>query len=195
MRIALVGTALATAIACGSPVRAADIAAGKAKAELCVGCHGENGISQMENIPSLAAPARSVHPVAARVLPRRRPQERADAADRRAAQQRGHPQPRRLLCVARRRRRRPSLTTIRISRRRARRPPSAGAARHAIPTAMPAPKRSPASPASARNISSRRCATTRRACDPAAPWRRWRMSPIPLSEEEIEALAHYLAHL
>ena len=55
MRIALVGTALATAIACGSPVRAADIAAGKAKAELCVGCHGENGISQMENIPSLAA--------------------------------------------------------------------------------------------------------------------------------------------
>ena len=35
--------------------RAADIAAGKAKAELCVGCHGENGISQMENIPSLAA--------------------------------------------------------------------------------------------------------------------------------------------
>jgi cytochrome c553 len=34
---------------------AADIAAGKEKAELCVGCHGENGISQMENIPSLAA--------------------------------------------------------------------------------------------------------------------------------------------
>ena len=55
MRIALVGTMLATAIACGSPARAADIAAGKEKAELCVGCHGENGISQMENIPSLAA--------------------------------------------------------------------------------------------------------------------------------------------
>ena len=36
------------------PARAADIAAGKAKAELCVGCHGENGISQMENVPSLA---------------------------------------------------------------------------------------------------------------------------------------------
>ena len=34
---------------------AADIAAGKEKAELCVGCHGEGGISQMENIPSLAA--------------------------------------------------------------------------------------------------------------------------------------------
>lgn len=34
---------------------AADIAAGKEKAELCIGCHGENGISQMENVPSLAA--------------------------------------------------------------------------------------------------------------------------------------------
>src|SRR5262245_60987123 len=36
------------------PARAADLAAGKEKAELCVGCHGENGISQMENMPSLA---------------------------------------------------------------------------------------------------------------------------------------------
>jgi cytochrome c553 len=34
---------------------AADIAAGKEKAELCVGCHGEGGNSQTENIPSLAA--------------------------------------------------------------------------------------------------------------------------------------------
>jgi cytochrome c553 len=33
---------------------AADIAAGKQKAEICAGCHGENGISLMENIPSLA---------------------------------------------------------------------------------------------------------------------------------------------
>jgi cytochrome c553 len=33
---------------------AADVAAGKEKAELCIGCHGENGISHMENIPSLA---------------------------------------------------------------------------------------------------------------------------------------------
>src|SRR5689334_679308 len=55
MRSALVGMVLASAIACGSPVRGADIAAGKEKAELCVGCHGEGGISQMENIPSLAA--------------------------------------------------------------------------------------------------------------------------------------------
>ena len=55
MRIAVVGIVLASAIACGSSVDAADLAAGKAKAELCVSCHGEAGISQMENIPSLAA--------------------------------------------------------------------------------------------------------------------------------------------
>src|SRR5436305_6912964 len=38
-----------------SSAAAADIGAGKEKAELCVGCHGEGGISQTENIPSLAA--------------------------------------------------------------------------------------------------------------------------------------------
>ncbi|WP_249142562.1 c-type cytochrome [Bradyrhizobium sp. AUGA SZCCT0160] len=54
MRLAFTGMLLAAAMICG-PTHAADIAAGKAKAELCVGCHGENGISQMENIPSLAA--------------------------------------------------------------------------------------------------------------------------------------------
>ncbi|MDI4237231.1 c-type cytochrome [Bradyrhizobium sp. Arg237L] len=37
-----------------TPIRAADVAAGKEKAEMCVSCHGENGISQTENIPSLA---------------------------------------------------------------------------------------------------------------------------------------------
>jgi cytochrome c553 len=36
------------------PAKAADLAAGKQKAELCIGCHGEDGISQIENIPSLA---------------------------------------------------------------------------------------------------------------------------------------------
>src|ERR1700755_1699941 len=46
---------LLLAITCGSTAHAADIAAGKEKAELCIGCHGEGGISQMENIPSLAA--------------------------------------------------------------------------------------------------------------------------------------------
>jgi cytochrome c553 len=44
---------LLIAIAC-SPAHAADVAAGKAKAEICAGCHGDNGISQTENIPSLA---------------------------------------------------------------------------------------------------------------------------------------------
>jgi cytochrome c553 len=55
MRNALAGAMLAVAVACSSPVHAADVAAGKEKAELCIGCHGEGGISQMENIPSLAA--------------------------------------------------------------------------------------------------------------------------------------------
>lgn len=36
------------------PAHAADAAAGKEKAEMCIGCHGEGGISQTENIPSLA---------------------------------------------------------------------------------------------------------------------------------------------
>ena len=55
MRRALIGTMLAALMACGSLAHAADLAAGKEKAELCVGCHGDNGISQMENVPSLAA--------------------------------------------------------------------------------------------------------------------------------------------
>jgi cytochrome c553 len=38
----------------GSTADAADLAAGKAKAEICAGCHGENGVSTTENIPSLA---------------------------------------------------------------------------------------------------------------------------------------------
>ena len=53
MRIAVIGI-LVVAFACGSFAYAADVAAGKQKAEMCVGCHGDNGISQIENIPSLA---------------------------------------------------------------------------------------------------------------------------------------------
>jgi cytochrome c553 len=53
MRIALVGT-LSVAMICGSVAHAADTAAGKKKAEMCTGCHGDGGISQTENIPSLA---------------------------------------------------------------------------------------------------------------------------------------------
>jgi len=54
MRELLFGMAFAGAFVGAMPVHAADIAAGKEKAQLCVGCHGEHGISQMENIPSLA---------------------------------------------------------------------------------------------------------------------------------------------
>ena len=53
MRIVFVA-ALLVAIICGSFAHAADTAAAKEKAELCAGCHGDGGISQTENIPSLA---------------------------------------------------------------------------------------------------------------------------------------------
>src|SRR5262252_4619721 len=46
--------ALGIAAICGSIVHAADVAAGKEKAEVCSSCHGDNGISETENIPSLA---------------------------------------------------------------------------------------------------------------------------------------------
>jgi cytochrome c553 len=46
--------ALASSFLAAPTVDAADIAAGKEQAEMCAGCHGENGISQMENVPSLA---------------------------------------------------------------------------------------------------------------------------------------------
>src|SRR3569833_3475687 len=36
------------------PASAADNAAVQEKAAVCSGCHGENGVSQTENIPSLA---------------------------------------------------------------------------------------------------------------------------------------------
>lgn len=53
MRKALFGT-IAAFVVGTSLAHAADIAAGKEKAEVCAGCHGDNGISQTENIPSLA---------------------------------------------------------------------------------------------------------------------------------------------
>jgi len=48
----LCATALSVVLSVSSP--AADLEAAKKKAELCATCHGENGISQMENTPSLA---------------------------------------------------------------------------------------------------------------------------------------------
>jgi cytochrome c553 len=53
-RLRLTAALLAAMFGGGSTVHAADLAAGKAKAEICAGCHGENGISTTENIPSLA---------------------------------------------------------------------------------------------------------------------------------------------
>jgi cytochrome c553 len=51
MRKLYVALALAAAFIAGSSAYADDI---KDKVETCKGCHGKNGISQMENIPSLA---------------------------------------------------------------------------------------------------------------------------------------------
>ena len=53
-KLGVTAALLAAIVAGGSIVHAADLAAGKAKAEICAGCHGENGISTTENIPSLA---------------------------------------------------------------------------------------------------------------------------------------------
>jgi cytochrome c553 len=53
MRIAFVSV-LSAAMIFGPAAYAADAAAAKEKAEMCAGCHGDNGISQTENIPSLA---------------------------------------------------------------------------------------------------------------------------------------------
>jgi cytochrome c553 len=51
----LYGITLGQSALASVAAHAADIAAGKEKAELCVGCHGEGGVSETENIPSLAA--------------------------------------------------------------------------------------------------------------------------------------------
>jgi cytochrome c553 len=51
---AAIGLAFGLSALAKAPATAADGAAGKEKAELCAGCHGEAGISETENIPSLA---------------------------------------------------------------------------------------------------------------------------------------------
>jgi cytochrome c553 len=50
----LATVALATALIAAKPTGAADLAAGKALAESCTGCHGPDGISQTPKTPSLA---------------------------------------------------------------------------------------------------------------------------------------------
>ena len=51
MRNALAGTMLTATIACSSFAHAADVAAGKAKAEVCVACHGMVTEERMEALP------------------------------------------------------------------------------------------------------------------------------------------------
>jgi cytochrome c553 len=51
--LAVVALAASTVIG-GAGAVAADPAAGKGKAEACAACHGEKGVSEMENTPSLA---------------------------------------------------------------------------------------------------------------------------------------------
>ena len=47
--------AVALVAVASAPAISADTTAAKEKAEMCTACHGEGGISQTENIPSLAA--------------------------------------------------------------------------------------------------------------------------------------------
>lgn len=54
LRIAAVAAA-AILIAFAAPARAADPAAGEAKAKTCNACHGRNGIGTAPNFPNLAA--------------------------------------------------------------------------------------------------------------------------------------------
>jgi cytochrome c553 len=54
MRIALIGVLSVALSVLASPAHAADLAAGKEKAEMCTACHGDGGISKTENTPSLA---------------------------------------------------------------------------------------------------------------------------------------------
>ena len=146
----------------GVSAHAADIAAGKEKAELCVGCHGENGISQMENIPSLAgqldqfiqwqlvyfrAGARKnehMQPIVEQLTNEDIRNLGAYFASLAAAEA-------------------GSRIKTRTCRRKGAQAAAGRRCASAISTTTPAPRRWPASPASARTICRRRCATTSRA--------------------------------
>ncbi|AWM04294.1 c-type cytochrome [Bradyrhizobium amphicarpaeae] len=54
MRVGRFGILPVALLLASIPAQAADNAAIKEKASICSGCHGENGVSQTENIPSLA---------------------------------------------------------------------------------------------------------------------------------------------
>lgn len=56
MRATLLATAgISITLLAAKPTSAVDLAAGKALAESCIGCHGADGISQTASTPSLAA--------------------------------------------------------------------------------------------------------------------------------------------
>src|SRR5215213_9323373 len=137
MRIALVAMLLAAGTFC-APARAADLAAGKEKAELCITCHGEGGISETEKIPSLAGQPdlfiqwqlvffRAGTRKSEEMQPVVEPLNNEDIRNLGAY-------------------------FASLAPARARRPPRAGVATGAIPTLMPAAKRCLVWPASARTI-------------------------------------------
>ena len=175
MRLAFTGTLLAAMMICG-PTHAADIAAGKAKAELCVGCHGENGISQMENIPSLAAqPDMFIQwqLVFFRAGARKNEQmqpvvEQLNNEDIRNLgayfASLAPPKP-------------PADDKPDLSKKGAQ-AAVGGVARLATCRDYAGTKAVARVAGQRRNISSRRCTTTSQGCGPAAAWRRWRVSPI-----------------
>jgi cytochrome c553 len=55
LTLASCGISIALSAMTSFPALGADSAVPREKIELCIGCHGEHGISQTENIPSLAA--------------------------------------------------------------------------------------------------------------------------------------------
>ncbi len=177
------------------PAHAADIAAGRQKAELCVGCHGEAGISQTENIPSLAGqPDQFIQWQLVFFVPVRARNEQI-AADRRSRSTMTTFATSAPISPRSLRPRLRSPTTIPIYRKRARRRPWDGSARRATPTALPEPRRSPASRASATEISAESAARLQSGVRSGGGMAAMADVAYPLSEEEIVALAHYLAHL
>ena len=145
--------------------------------------------------PFAGGTAGSVHPVAAGLLPHRRAQERTDAADRRADQQRGHPQSRRLFRLA------DAAQDAGIGRRSGSveegRAGRGGPALRRLPHRYhsPAPRRWRVSPASARNICVKALHDYKSGVRSGGAGAAMADVAYPLSEEEITALAHYLAHL
>ena len=142
------------------------------------GCHGENGISQTENIPSLAAQPdlfmqwqlvffRAGTRKSEQMQPIARTLKNEDIRNLGAYYASLAP-PKRV-----------EATTIPISRKRARRPRSDAAARRATPIPLPELKPTARIAAQREEYLLRRCMTTSRASDRAAAWRRWRRSPIP----------------